>query len=248
MPEHSVCVTIYTCNRVEYAIKTISALGKHLRTKYPLSVHVADDYSTPDLAYANASDVGRIMQAIKASFKSNPPVSWTFGERSGYGGNYNRATQMTHNIADIHIPIEEDWQLLRALNIDPLIDVLDNCNSGHVGEYIGCIRLGNLGSTQELRGSIKHSGTQTLLVLDPRSPEPHVFAGHPRIETRDFQKAVGPWPENIEAGATEFTVAHRYEARTGVAWPLSILRSGSEFNGGDLFAHIGSEKASNGNG
>lgn len=244
MPDHSVCVTIYTCNRVDYAIKTIKALGKNLRTKYPLSIHIADDYTLPAMQHADGSDVGKIMQAVKASFKSNPPVSWTFGERSGYGGSYNRATQTTHQIADMHMAIEDDWELLRPLDIDPLIATLDENRSGvHAADYIGCIRLGYLSNTQELRGTIKHSNDQTFLVLDNRSPEPHVFAGHPRIETREFQLAVGPWPEGIEAGATEFTVTHRYAARVGVAWPMTLIRTGKMLNGGDLFAHIGSERA-----
>ena len=70
------------------------------------------------------------------------------------------------------------------------------------------------------------------------SSEPHVFAGHPRLETVSFQKEVGPWPTGLGAGATEFEVAHRSRARQGIAWPIDLV----PLQGG-LWGHIGTEQA-----
>ena len=72
------------------------------------------------------------------------------------------------------------------------------------------------------------------LALDPDSPEPHVFAGHPRLELAEWERYVGPWPEGLAAGPTEFEVAHRREARMGVAWPIDLIKPT-----GDAFVHIG---------
>jgi hypothetical protein len=71
-------------------------------------------------------------------------------------------------------------------------------------------------------------------LLDGDSPEPHVFAGHPRLETVGYQRRVGEWPEGLLPGETEFSVAHYQWARMGVVWPMDLVKPS-----GDLFCHIG---------
>ena len=102
----------------------------------------------------------------------------------------------------------------------------------------GCVRMGYIGFTQELRASFVSHGGLFWLALDPASAEPHVWSGHPRLETAGWQREVGPWPEGMAAGATEFEVAHRPAARQRVAWPVDLIRPY-----GDAWAHVGTCQA-----
>jgi len=152
----------------------------------------------------------------------------TNAERGGYGRNYNLAMQEVHEYASIILPLEDDWELAQPLDLDPLVEDLE-------AQEFGCCRLGYIGFSQDLHARFFYTQSRRMyLSLDPASPEAHVFAGHPRLETREWQRSVGPWQEGLSPGDTEFEVAHREEARQGVVWPLDLVKSY-----GDVFQHIG---------
>lgn len=216
----AVAVVLLTYNRKEYAIRTLKSLMKNLKYSGKLHVHIADDGS-PD---GYLDDLRKI---AKASFTGT-----TNSERKGYGCNYNLATQIVHQWADYVMPIEDDWELTKPLDLDELVNALKS------DDRFGCIRLGYIGWTQELRGTFVGINGRIYLALDPDSPEPHVFAGHPRLETVQWQRNVGPWPEGELPGQTEFDVAHTRNARVGVLWPADIVHPS-----GDLFVHIGTERS-----
>lgn len=213
-------ICLLTFNRPEYAEKTLRSTLMNIRFDGIINVHVADDGTPDSLEY-------RQWLLDIASPMVNGKLSSTDSERGGYGKNYNLAMQAIHNDSDYILPLEDDWKLTRELDLNELVDVLD------VGEF-GCVRLGYIGYTQSLRGEFKWINNKHWLVLDPDSPEPHVFAGHPRLETVVWERTVGPWPEGLKPGETEFSVAHRKAARQGVAWPIDLVKPS-----GDLFAHIG---------
>lgn len=219
---HTVAVSMFTYNRPDYAERTIRLLREGMETGNPCILHIADDGSD------NQEDITVLAERERCSgFWQRVTTSNT--ERRGYGASYNAATLWTHSEADIHIPMEDDWELLHPFALDPLIAALEEAN----GEY-DCIRLGYLGWTQELRAKFVRLHGQAFLALDPDSHDPHVFSGHPRVETRERQRRVGLWPEKLPAGATEFEVAHRPAARTGVLWPVDLIHPR-----GDLFGHFG---------
>lgn len=221
-----VCVILLThakssdSPRVLYARRTLKAALANLRYSGPLRIHIADDSSysghIPDLWGAVKGDP-------RTSHWSSSHV-----EHLGYGGSYNHATQIVHQLADVVLPLEDDWELTSPLDIDPYVDAL-------LSGPMGCIRMGYLGHTNPLRGEVVHVAGQDYLLFDPESPETHVWAGHPRLETVAWQRRVGPWPERIGAGETEFEVANRPEARVGVAWPIGLPTH--------LWAHIGTAQA-----
>ncbi len=193
--------------RAEAAVNTLTAALDHIRYLGPLNVHIADDGSP---------EPHRVMlREIAGGYSQVGTVGVTNAERGGYGASYNRATQSVHSGNEIVIPLEDDWRLTRDLDLDPLVATLREDALG-----IRCIRLGYVGFTQKLFGEFLHTPAGPMLLIDPASPEPHVFAGHARIETREFERAVGPWGEGVAAGPTEFEVSHRSEARRGNAWPL----------------------------
>ena len=205
--------------RHQYAMKTMEALHKYIRYSGEIHWHIADDGSPKE----------HIL-----SLRTNENVTVTCSDRRGYGASYNLATQALHSHCEYFLMVEDDWELTKELNLDQLIEALD--------DGLGCIRLGYLGWTQELRGKIIAKANQTFLLLDPDSPEPHVWSGHPRLETREFQRQIGPWPEGIDPGSTEFVVAKRTESRYGVVWPLDLgIRAGQIH--GTLFEHTGAIQA-----
>ncbi len=213
-----ISIVLFTYDRFEYAVMVMNAIADHLITPEPIRFHIADDgspreqqeelYAMADLMWGN-------------------DVSFTNSERRGYGGSYNLATQQVHLHSEYILCLEDDWVLTRDFDLAPVLEMLQH-------PRIDCVRLGYLGTSQPLRGEVAHVAGQSVLLLDPDSPEPHIFAGHPRLETRDFQRRIGPWPEGLPAGQTEWLVCHRPESRQGVAWPMDVLRST-----GDLFVHIG---------
>ncbi len=218
-------VMLLTYDREEYAFRTLAGVFEYLTYPEPYRIHIADDGSPPeymaslvDFAQTRGRDTSTV-------------VSSTNSMRKGYGASYNLATQSVHASADIMLVLEDDWELQRELDVVRLARAFDI-------DGVGCVRLGYVGYTQELRGKFVDVNGDKYLELDPNSPERHVFAGHPRLETVRWQRQVGPWTEGLNAGATEFDVAGKDEARKGVVWPLDLVATR-----GDLFHHIGTRQA-----
>lgn len=186
-------------------------------------LHIADDGS-------DGPHVADLMD-IAAGMGMFIQVTGTDAEGRGYGASYNAATQVVHDYADLILPLEDDWELTRPFDLRPIATVLRE-------GLFGCVRLGYIGWTQDLNAKFVGAHGLTWLALGPDSPEPHVWAGHPRLETREFERGIGPWPEMMPAGVTEFVIAHRPESRVGVGWPVDLVTPS-----GNLFGHIGAKKA-----
>jgi len=221
-------IVLLTYNRLSYAKQTLNSVLKNLvlPNGEEIHVHIADDGSSTPADYSK--------QLIDLCV-ANPRVAhWTQSNslHKGYGANYNLAMQTVHPLfrADqtgLVLPLEDDWELYRPLDLTTIIGALRE-------QQFGCVRMGYVGYTQPLRCRFVKYADQHWLELDPDSEEPHVFAGHPRLETVAWERSVGPWPEGLNPGETEFAVAHWPAARQGVAWPLSLINVA-----GDAFAHVG---------
>lgn len=220
-----IAIVLLTYNRLDYAETTLISTLANLKTLEDLHVHIASDGDTED--YLDA------LRDIASKYVEPDRITVSNVGRLGYGASYNAATQVVHNLPGVEyvLPLEDDWELMRTLAIDPMISVLRD-------RIFGCVRMGYIGYTQQLRCSfVSHMGYH-YLALDPDSPEPHVFAGHPRIETVAWQRSVGEWPQELQPGQTEWEVAKRPAARQQVAWPISQINPE-----GDAFAHIGAVRS-----
>jgi glycosyltransferase involved in cell wall biosynthesis len=214
-------ILLLTYDRLQYARATLESLAANLRWSGDLHIHIADDGSPPEYRAELAALVEELWPEHGRSV--------TNAKRSGYGANFNQATQVLHPTCDVVLPLEDDWELERELNLDRYAAAL--------GGDVQCIRLGYLGLTQPLRGEVRYVADVPLLIFDPNSEERHVSAGHPRIETVQYERNIGPWAEGLNPGATEFDWCGREASRRGVAWPLDIRVPG------DLFGHIGAIQA-----
>lgn len=209
--------------RQRYAEATLKALFKNLRSSEPLHLHIADDGSAPEYR--------EHLWELAGDYCGNRR-SITNSERRGYGGSYNQASWFVHQMPDVSAigQFEDDWELTRELDLDPLVRVLQT------EPRIGCLRMGSLGYFHPLRAEFVWSEAirQHFLLFDPNSPSQYIFSGGPRLETVAWARSVGPWPEGVPAGECELAICGRTAARRGVAWPIEIV--GPQ---GNLFAHIG---------
>lgn len=215
-------IQLMTCDRWDYARRTLQSTFRNLRYSGEVALHIADD----SRGEGAADQVIDLLQLA-----GNRPNHSTRTGGHSYGRSYNLATQAVHERGGLVLVLEDDWELCMPLDVDRLADAFDRVWA------VGCIRLGYVGYTQELRGRFVPVGgnsTDHLLMLDPASPERHVFAGHPRLETVEWQRKAGPWPEGLPAGQTEFEVAGA--VRDGIAWPMWIPPSRA-------YAHIGTRRA-----
>lgn len=170
------------------------------------------------------------LHGIATKYLSAEAVTVTNSEHGSYGKNYNLAMQVVHQLTDIVLLLEDDWELVRELDLDRLSAPLYN---GY-----GCVRMGYIGWTQPLRAEFVSVNHDHYLLLLPDSPEPHVFAGHPRLESVNWARNVGPWPEGLPPGETEFAVSQRKESRNGVVWPIDYI-----YPYGSHFHHIGERRS-----
>lgn len=219
--------------RAEYARRTLTGALSNLRpgTDVELRLHIADD----------GSPEGHVEMLKTYAAASYPGIEITTSnsERGGYGHNYNLGCQAVHGVTDFVLALEDDWQLMRPLELTPLVRALQESYQ-NVGtrpkDWMRCIRLGYLGFSNAINGHLAQLADQKFFIFDPASPEQYLFAGHARLETVEFERAVGPWTPGLGAGATELDIIGRPQARIGIAWPFDLVHSS-----GDLFAHIGDE-------
>lgn len=216
-------VCLLTYNRLEYAKRTLKSTLKNLSfTGGDIALHIASDGDEPEYIETLVKAARTVVPELEIAVSNSG--------HKGYGANYNLAMQTVHPQSDLILPLEDDWEMLRPF------DVWDLASEA---ELYWCVRLGYIGWTRALECRFVRWPTgHVFLELDSYSAEPHVFAGHPRIETVGWSRTVGPWLEGLDPGYTEFEVARRSAARTGVYWPADLVKPQ-----GDLFAHIGTERS-----
>ena len=168
----SICLFTHAIpkERGEYAKRTLASLDKLSGDDFWL--HIADDGSPQSFR----DDL--LAQACEM-FGDN--VSISNSEGKGYGASYNVSTQSTHQRGDLVLPLEDDWEVQRPFNLDPFTKLLRE-------DTYRCIRMGYIGFTDSLICRWEYHDGLHYLRFDPKSPEKHVFAGGPRLDTVKFQK------------------------------------------------------------
>jgi len=223
-PTVSILLLTYEDGHRLTAERTLRSVLDRISYSGRLAMHIADDGSQDGHVPA--------LRLLAGGYRQIATVGSTDASRGGYGRSYNLATQQIHLGSEVVLVLEDDWELTRDLNLDPLVATLYDPDPA-----VKVIRLGYLGFTQELRGRMVSTRAGLAIMLDPDSPEPHVAAGHPRLEAVAYQRAVGPWAEGLAPGATEWEWCRRPAAREGVIWPLDLGPASQRAD--SLFVHIG---------
>ncbi len=224
-PRVTILLLTYEDGARKTAAPTLRAALDNILYPGELSVHIADDGSQPGHVDA--------LRELAGGYSHIKTIGSTDAARRGYGASYNLATQRIHPSTEVVLVLEDDWELSRHLELAPLVETLWFSREPE----IHTIRLGYIGMTQPLWCEVVNTAGGKMIYFDPDSPEPHVSAGHPRLETVTQQKKIGPWAEGLAPGATEFEWCRRREARTGIAWPLDIGPASQRSD--SLFRHTG---------
>lgn len=238
-------IVLLTYERTQYALEAIRSTLEgntpesaiHGEAKEKVHVHIADSSSSPEHRFAILDSVTNMWDYVSAVTTSNVPSTLNGG---GYGASMNAAWKVVSEQVPDHkytLWLEDDWELFAALDLQGIMDDMD-AN----GQLWGCTRLGHIGYTQPLRGTLVQpfgdQGGRHYLLFDPESPEPHVFAGGPRIEARWWTEQLGRWPEGIRPGDCEWQMCHRPESRRGVAYPVDMIHPY-----GSAYGHCGSTRS-----
>lgn len=259
MSGERLAVMILTAHRLDYAVQTARALSANLKHDGPTYWHIADDGDDDNYigavadAIVEGSHNGWRTETVNADGRSFVPTNPVTGANitasnaggNGYGASFNLASQTVHTVADYVLPVEDDWVLQRPLDTTAIVRMLERGGVQSKDEWAWAVpppewfvarsvRLGYLGLKWPLSGHVFKTDEELWMALDPDSLEQNVQAGHPRIETVEYQRAVGPWAEGLNPGATELDWVQRPEARRGVVWPLSTVDVR-----GNVFGHIG---------
>lgn len=205
--------------RHEYAVRTLESTLSQIEHAGPLYLHIAHDGS--------AKESVDYLKNIAGGLGLSGEITVSDAERGGYGHSYNLASQVTGSRGGMVLCLEDDWIAVRNINVDRLRYAFN-----HEPDVVGCVRLGYIGFTKVLRGKIIHTSNENYLYFDPDCEETHVFTGHPRLETVDWQRWLGEWPTGLNPGETELVVASNRRSRVGVVWPLE---------GAPYYAHIGTK-------
>lgn len=246
MSGERLAVCLLTAHRLEYAIATARALAQNIRHDGPLHWHIADDGDDDNY-------IGAICDMIRLQYGNTVHITASNAQGRGYGASYNLAMQTTHQVAEYHMPIEDDWVLQRPFDTAPIIKMLERKGHQTREEWqwavdapadfeARSVRLGYLGFQWPVTMHLFKTDEHLWAALDPDSPDQNIQAGHPRLETVAYQRAVGPWPEGLDPGATELGWVQTPEARRGVVWPLTIVSLTGSISG-DLFAHCGAVRS-----
>src|SRR5678815_1089663 len=94
--------------REKYAIATLKSLS-NLGYSGEIRLHIADDGS--------GKEYQESLRQL-ADEEGWTGVTLTDSGRVGYGANYNLAMHFCHEWADYIMPVEDDWELTMALDLD----------------------------------------------------------------------------------------------------------------------------------
>lgn len=114
-----IAIILFTCDRPPerklYALRTLAALYENLQQfGEPFWFHIADDGSEEEYRSELSDWAWGKFERTSVSNSSG----------SGYGASYNLATQCVHSDCDLILPLEDDWELVRPLNLAPLAELL----------------------------------------------------------------------------------------------------------------------------
>ena len=214
-------IILLTYARTEYALRTITAAAKNLICAEGFQWYIADDGS-------NQEHIDAVLERCKSL--ELDVMGWhTIRESPSYGKSANMAWHAAHNVTDVTLFLEDDWELQQPLQLDNYIKCLTE------QQDVGMIRMGYL--NLNMRGVAVGYNGSLFWKLD-RDCDSYVFTGHPSLRHRRFREDYGAYPEGLAPGMTELGYATQFRFAKG----CNILYPAAFGEGNHIFAHIGKDK------
>jgi len=217
-----VVIVLVTCARTEYAVRTVRSVRENLVYSQELGWYVADDGSP-------GSHFEDVVQAL-----GDAPIIGCHSEdfvpgKKWPGKSWNKAWEFAHEWTPIVLWMEDDFILVRQLDITPYVKLLMG------REDVGMIRLGLLPVGLDCH-TVGHDG---IHYLEIKSSTPYQFSGNPSLRHRRFAQFYGPYPENVNPGDTEVDYDNKIRSVRGgpkIYWPVDL-------GGWGIFNHVGEEQS-----
>lgn len=216
-----VAIVLVTYARTKYAVWTAESVRKNLIYEGELGWYVGDDGSPQ-------SHFDEVVAAVgKENIFDCHSEDFMPGRRLP-GKSWNKAWEVSHRWAPIVLFLEDDWTLLRTLDITPYVKLLME------NEKVGMVRLGHLAINLNMT-SVGYAGIHYLQMW--RNMQ-YAFSGNPSLRHRRFADTYGPYNEDVTPGDTELDYDYRFRIKSGpeIWWPVDL-------GGWGIFSHIGSEQS-----
>lgn len=176
----NITVLVATYNRIDILATTLIELNVNLRYSGELRFLIADDSEDP-------APVDEL--AARMPFSDRIRVVHSTG-RQGLGANVNNG--LRHCDTELVLQTQDDYVLLRELNLDPHADKLLSDAAA------GWIRLRCIGG-HRFRAKLDGSYWR----VDWNSEELYIVSDQPHLKKKSFHDAFGFYPEGLKVGETE---------------------------------------------
>ena len=217
-------IVLLTCERTELALRTIRGIKQNLI--YPeklIKWFVGDDGSS--YAHSNAL----IQEIVSLGMTLADYHNEKFMPGTHFAGKtWNRALGLAHQASDYVLLLEDDWELMRPIIVEPYIQLLSE------REDVGMVRVSHLavGSKVEIVG---HNGIHYLNYLRGTS---YAYVGNPSIRHGRFTKALGFFAEDKSPGEIELD----YDARFQENLEAPAIWRPADIPAWGIFGHTGTQK------
>lgn len=212
-----IAIILLTYQRTDYALATIRA-AQGLSHPEGFAWYVADDGSREEHHAAVLNELAAHGAQLIGEHNT----------KRSYGGGANVAWQVCDNYTDITLWLEDDWTLLRPLDLEQYVDLIRN-----PAENVGMVRFGYLpvGMMATARG---YKG-EMFWQID-RVHMSYAFSGNPHLKGRKMREAYGEYPVGLTPGDTELgydAKVHIPPTGPDIVYPVRNGEWG-------MFGHIGS--------
>lgn len=216
-------IVMVTYKRTDLAVRTVKSFSENL--VYPKELrkwYIADDGSPVE-------HVGAIFRTLERHGEELYGYhNEKFGQGTNAGWGWNHAMVKAHQVAEIILWLEDDWELQRPLEIVKYMELLRD------REDVGLIRLGHLAVGSDVH-IVGYDGVHYLRY--ERSTQ-YAYSGNPHLRHRRFSEYYGMFAEDRNPGEMELAMDAAFRARKDGP---QIWRP-ADIPGWGIIGHLGTEK------
>lgn len=222
-----ISIVITTHNRTAVAQYTLAALLKNISYSGKIHWIICDDRS--------ASGHIEALKAILAKNNiSDYSICKTTSDAYGLGASLNNGLKAAFNVGQIVLTTEDDWLLVKKLNLDQYVATLKNDN-------IAGIRL----ATTSCENSLEKSEYDDYWKIKKDNGRQYIFNNQVMLRHKRIYDLIGYNKENCSADEQESDMCKRFNAFTNfgssmqVLYPKILDKNPALYGKNNFFHHIG---------